>query len=158
MILEGRPGFDILLGGGGNDTINGGQGRDRINGGAGDDELTGGASIDRFIFNTNEEFDSQDIGVDQINDFNSGQDIILVDLRTFTALDSSPGIGLSEDDFAIVSSEGDAATAEAEIVYNSASGALYYNTNGTANGFGSGAQFATLDGSPELVANDFQVR
>ncbi|MDY7003904.1 MAG: CHRD domain-containing protein [Cyanobacteriota bacterium] len=157
-VLEGRPGFDILLGGGGNDTLNGGIGRDRLNGGAGNDELTGGASIDRFIFNTNEEFDSQDIGVDQINDFNSGQDIILLDLNTFTALDSSPGIGLSEDDFAIVSSEGDAATAEAEIVYNSASGALYYNTNGTADGFGSGAQFATLDGSPDLVADDFQVR
>ncbi|NES68179.1 MAG: calcium-binding protein, partial [Okeania sp. SIO2D1] len=65
---------------------------------------------------------------------------------------------LSTDDFAIVSSEVDAATAEAEIVYNSASGALYYNANGTEDGFGSGAQFATLDGSPELVANDFQVR
>ena len=155
-VLQGRLGFDILLGGSGNDTINGGQGRDRINGGAGNDELTGGASIDRFIFNTNQEFDSQDIGIDQINDFNSGQDIIVLDLSTFTALDSSPGIGLSEDDFAIVSS--DAATAEAEIVYNSASGALYYNTNGTADGFGTGAQFATLDGSPDLVANDFQIR
>ncbi|NES77620.1 MULTISPECIES: CHRD domain-containing protein [unclassified Okeania] len=157
-VLEGRPGFDILLGGDGNDILNGGQGRDRLNGGAGDDELIGGASIDRFIFNTNEEFDSQDIGIDQINDFNSGQDRILLDLRTFTALDSSPGIGLSTDDFAIFSSEVDAATAEAKIVYNSASGALYYNANGTEDGFGSGAQFATLDGSPELVANDFQVR
>ncbi|MGB3513513.1 MAG: CHRD domain-containing protein [Microcoleaceae cyanobacterium] len=157
-LLEGRPGFDILLGGNGNDTLNGGQGRDRINGGAGNDELIGGASIDRFIFNTNQEFDSQDIGIDQINDFNSGQDIILVDLTTFTALDTAAGIGLSEDDFAIVSSEGDAATAEAEIVYNSASGALYYNANGTEDGFGNGAQFATLDGSPDLVANDFQVR
>lgn len=157
-LLEGRPGFDILLGGDGNDTINGGQGRDRINGGAGDDELIGGASIDRFIFNTNQEFDSQDIGVDQINDFNSGQDIILLDLTTFTALDTAAGIGLSEDDFAIVSSENEALTAEAEIIYNSASGALYYNTNGTEDEFGSGAQFATLDGSPELVANDFQVR
>ncbi|NET24063.1 CHRD domain-containing protein [Okeania sp. SIO1I7] len=157
-VLEGRPGFDILLGGDGNDILNGGQGRDRLNGGPGNDELNGGASIDRFIFNTNEEFDSQDIGIDQINDFNSGQDLILLDLGTFTALDSSPGIGLSEGDFAIVSSEADAATAEAEIVYNSASGALYYNANGTADGFGSGAQFATLDGSPDLVANDFQVR
>ena len=155
-LLIGRPGNDILLGGSGDDILEGGIGRDRLNGGPGNDELNGGASIDQFIFNTNQEFDSQDIGIDQINDFNSGQDIIVLDLSTFTALDSSPGIGLSEDDFAIVSS--DAATAEAEIVYNSASGALYYNTNGTADGFGTGAQFATLDGSPDLVANDFQVR
>ena len=120
--------------------------------------MTGGASIDRFIFNTNEEFDSQDLGTDQITDFNSGQDLILLDLTTFTALDSFPGIGLSEDDFAIVSSEGDAATAEAEIVYDSVSVALYYNANGSEDGFGIGGNFVNLDGSPDLVANDFQVR
>ncbi|MGD1807795.1 CHRD domain-containing protein [Dapis sp. BLCC M126] len=157
-VLQGRLGFDILLGGSGNDTLSGGQGRDRLNGGSGDDELTGGASIDRFIFNTNEEFDSEDLGTDVITDFNSGQDLILLDLDTFTALDSSPGIGLSEDDFEIVSSEDDAATAEAEIVYNSVSGALYYNPNGTEDGFGIGGEFVNLGGSTDLVASDFQVR
>jgi len=129
-----------------------------LNGGSGNDELTGGASIDRFIFNTNEEFDSEDLGIDRITDFNSGQDLILLDLRTFTALDSSAGIGLSEDDFAIVSSEGDAATAETEIVYDSVSGTLYYNTNGTEDGFGTGGEFVNLDGSPDLAIDDFQVR
>ncbi|NEQ35764.1 MAG: CHRD domain-containing protein [Okeania sp. SIO3I5] len=157
-VLQGRLGSDILLGGSGNDTLSGGQGRDRLNGGSGDDELTGGSGRDRFIFNTNEEFDSQDLGTDRITDFNSGQDLILLDLRTFTALDSSPGIGLSEDDFAIVSSEGDAATAEAEIVYDSVSGTLYYNTNGTEDGFGIGGEFVNLDGTPDLVTNDFQVK
>ncbi len=157
-LLEGRLDSDILLGGSGNDTLSGGQGRDRLNGGSGDDELTGGASIDRFIFNTNEEFDSQDLGTDVITDFHSGQDIILLDLRTFTALDSSPGIGLSEDDFEIVSSVGDGAISEAEIVYNSVSGALYYNPNGTEDGFGIGGEFVNLGGSTDLVASDFQVR
>ncbi|MDJ0516143.1 MAG: hypothetical protein QNJ74_07725 [Trichodesmium sp. MO_231.B1] len=120
--------------------------------------MTGGASIDRFIFNTNEEFDSQDIGTDVITDFNSGQDLILLDLRTFTALDSPVGIGLSEDDFEIVSNEGDGAISEAEIVYNSVSGALYYNPNGTEDGFGIGGEFVNLGGSTDLVAGDFQVR
>ncbi|MGD1702844.1 CHRD domain-containing protein [Dapis sp. BLCC M229] len=157
-LLEGRLDSDILRGGSGNDTLSGGQGRDRLNGGSGNDELTGGASIDLFIFNTNQEFDSDDIGIDQITDFNSGQDRILLDLNTFTALDSSPGIGLSEDDFEIVSNEGDAAISEAEIVYNSVSGALYYNTNGTEDGFGTGGEFVNLGGSTDLVASDFQVR
>ncbi|MDE5076935.1 MAG: calcium-binding protein, partial [Trichodesmium sp. St2_bin6] len=130
----------------------------RLNGGPGDDELTGGASIDRFIFNTNKEFNSQDIGTDRITDFNIGQDIILLDLDTFTALDSSADAGLSEDDFATVSSAGDAATAEAAIVYNSVSGALYYNTNGSEDGFGIGAEFANLDNSPDLAASNFQLR
>ena len=156
--LQGRPGFDILLGGRGDDTLNGGQGRDRLNGGPGDDELTGGASIDRFIFNTNKEFNSQDIGTDRITDFNIGQDRILLDLDTFTALDSSADAGLSEDDFATVSSESDAETAEAAIVYNSVSGALYYNTNGSEDGFGIGAEFANLDNSPVLAASNFQLR
>ncbi len=157
-LLEGRLHSDILLGGNGNDTLSGGQGRDRLNGGSGNDELTGGGSIDLFIFNTNQEFDSEDLGTDVITDFNSGQDRILLDLNTFTALDSSPGIGLSEDDFEIVSNEGDAAISEAEIVYNSVSGALYYNPNGSGDGFGSGGEFVNLGGSTDLVANDFQVR
>ncbi|NES08137.1 MAG: hypothetical protein F6K22_38410 [Okeania sp. SIO2F4] len=129
-----------------------------MNGGSGNDELTGGGSIDLFIFNTNQEFDSDDIGTDVITDFNSGQDRILLDLRTFTALDSSPGIGLSEDDFAIVSSVDDGAISEAEIVYNSVSGALYYNPNGTEDGFGIGGEFVNLGGGTDLVAGDFQVR
>ena len=157
-ILEGRLGFDLLLGGNGNDILQGGIGRDRLNGGSGDDVLTGGASIDLFIYNTNSEFDAQDIGTDEITDFNSGQDRILLDLTTFTALDSAAGIGLSEDDFEIVSNVNDAAISEAEIVYNSANGTLYYNPNGSDNGFGIGGQFATLIGSPDITAADFQVR
>ncbi|MGB3508216.1 MAG: CHRD domain-containing protein [Microcoleaceae cyanobacterium] len=157
-VLEGRPGFDILLGGNGNDILDGGIGRDRLNGGSGNDVLTGGASIDLFIYNTNNEFDAQDIGTDEITDFNSGQDRILLDLKTFMALDSDAGIGLSEDDFAVVSDENDAATSEAEIVYNSTNGALYYNANGSDNGFGIGAEFATLTGSPDITADDLQIR
>ena len=79
-------------------------------------------------------------------------------MDTFTALDSSADAGLSEDDFATVSSESDAATAEAAIVYNSVSGALYYNTNGSEDGFGIGAEFANLDNSPVLAASNFQLR
>ncbi len=106
-LLIGRAGNDILLGGAGNDTLEGGIGRDRLNGGRGNDELRGGGSIDRFIFNTNQEFASEDLGVDTIVDFQPGLDIILLDRDTFTneaLVEYNSGV-LSYDgtEFAIIS-------------------------------------------------------
>ena len=56
--------------------------------------------------------------------------------------------------FAVVSSESDAAASEAFIVYDGTTGNLYYNVDGTAPGFGSGGQFATLEGAPALAAEN----
>ncbi|WP_094678099.1 phytase [Hydrocoleum sp. CS-953] len=148
--LEGRQGFDHLFGGEGNDEMNGGQGRDRLNGGLGDDTLSGGASIDRFIFATNEEFDSNDLGIDEITDFVVEQDKILLDRTTFTAINDI------EVDFATVT--GAAATSDAVIVYNTSNGQLFYNPNGSADGFGDGGQFATLSNQALLEVDDFIIR
>ena len=63
--------------------------------------------------------------------------------------------GLLAKNFAVVSSNSDAATSEGLIVYSSQSGNLYYNTDGTAPGFGSGGQFATLEGNSDLAAKNF---
>ncbi|GGA23903.1 S8 family serine peptidase [Okeania sp. KiyG1] len=149
-VLEGRPGIDFLFGGYGNDEMNGGIGRDRLNGGSGDDTMTGGASIDRFIFATSQEFDADDIGVDEITDFVVGRDKILLDRTTFTAINDI------EVDFATVT--GGAATSDAVIVYNSNNGGLFYNTNGSAGGFGDGARFATLSNGALLEVDDFVIR
>ncbi|MDJ0556056.1 MAG: hypothetical protein QNJ68_16770 [Microcoleaceae cyanobacterium MO_207.B10] len=159
-LLIGRPGNDILLAGDGDDTLEGGTGRDRLNGGPGDDVLTGGGSIDRFIFNTNEPFQPEDVGVDQITDFSQTQgDIILLDRRTFTAINSELGEGFSiASEFVIVSDDELAETAEAVIVYNSSNGNLFYNPNGSETGFGDGGQFATLTNTPLLAAGDFFLR
>ncbi len=151
-VLEGRLGNDRLFGGDGDDEMNGGQGRDRFNGGRGDDILTGGASIDRFIFATNQEFDSNDIGVDEITDFVVGRDKILLARNTFTAINDI------EVDFATVTDNNAAATAEAVIVYNRTNGQLFYNPNGSANGFGDGGQFATLSNQALLEVDDFIIR
>ncbi|MBW4677184.1 MAG: hemolysin, partial [Desmonostoc geniculatum HA4340-LM1] len=48
-----------------------------------------------------------------------------------------------------------AGTSTATIVYDSVSGQLFYNQNGSAAGFGSGGLFATLTGAPTLTASDF---
>ncbi|NER08762.1 MAG: calcium-binding protein [Okeania sp. SIO3C4] len=157
--IKGRRGSDILLGGNGDDVLNGGIGRDRLNGGAGNDTLTGGASIDRLIFNTNQQFETSAIGIDIITDFDVQRDLILLDKKTFTALESDAGKSFSvETDFAIVESDDAVATNGAFIVYNSASGALYYNANGSESGLGDGAQFAVLNNDVSLEANNFQIR
>ena len=149
-----------MLGGIGDDTLLGGIGRDRLNGGPGNDILTGGGSIDRFIFNTNEPFYLEDVGIDQITDFSQTQeDIIILDLTTFTAINSEPGTGFSiGDEFAVVNNDEVAETSNAVIVYNSDNGNLFYNSNGSETGFGSGSQFATLLNSPLLELEDFVLR
>lgn len=159
-LLIGRPGNDIMLGAAGNDTLEGGIGRDRLNGGAGNDVLAGGGSIDRFIFNTNEEFQSEDVGIDEITDFSKTQgDIILLDLTTFSAIASNSGTGFTiASEFATVTGDGQAATSDAAIIYNSNNGNLFYNPNGSAAGFGSGGQFATLTNTASLEAEDFFLR
>ena len=155
--LIGRLGNDRMLGGSGEDILRGGLGRDRLNGGAGDDTLTGGASIDRFIFAANSEFSLADLGVDEITDFNPDKDLILLDLTTFTEITTASGENIA-DEFAIVETNNDAAISEAIIVYNSNNGALFYNANGSGNGFGDGGQFATLTDAPTLTAEDFVIR
>ncbi len=160
--LQGRQDNDRLFGGDGHDVLNGGQGRDRLNGGPGDDILTGGASIDIFIFNSNEEFDSDDFGVDTINNFqpdlrpdedgNQG-DRILLDRSTFTELDSAAGIGFSVDsDFEIVADDEDVDDSSASIVYSEESGGIFYNVDGEST------QFAILDGAPTITEDNFQIR
>ncbi|OZH54455.1 calcium-binding protein [Hydrocoleum sp. CS-953] len=155
--LIGRLGNDRMLGGNGEDILTGGQGRDRLNGGAGDDTLTGGASIDRFIFAANSEFSQADLGIDEITDFNPDLDLILLDLTTFTEITTASG-GNIGDEFAIVESNGDAATSDAIIVYNSTNGALFYNANGSGNDFGDGGQFATLSDNLTITADNFVIR
>ena len=157
--IEGRQDNDRLFGGNGDDLLLGGQGRDRMNGGAGNDTLTGGASIDRFIFNTNDEFDIEDLGVDEISDFVPGQDIILLDQTTFTAITSDSGEGFSLDsEFTTVTSDADAETSAGIIVYNSSNGKLFYNANGTEAEFGSGGEFANLANLASISENDFFLR
>ncbi|MEM1170443.1 MAG: DUF4347 domain-containing protein [Cyanobacteria bacterium P01_H01_bin.35] len=157
--LQGRLGNDRLFGGNGNDSLVGGQGRDRFNGGTGNDTLIGGASIDRFIFATNDEFDSADIGIDTIADFVPQQDIILLNKSTFSAITSDSGTGFSVNaEFDIVTSDADAETSEAFIVYNSNNGKLFYNANGTAAEFGSGGEFANLTNIASISEDDFFLR
>ncbi|MGB3508008.1 MAG: FG-GAP-like repeat-containing protein [Microcoleaceae cyanobacterium] len=166
--LKGGEGADTIYGGKQNDELEGGEGNDLISGDIGDDILsggrgsdfiTGGKGSDTFIFN-----DSR-FERDEITDFASIQgDLIILDRRTFSAIDSEPGNGFSiASEFATVTNDELAETVNAIIVYNSENGNLFYNRNGSEPGFDnqnidSENQFLTLTNTPLLTAGDFFIR
>ena len=125
--------------------ITGGTGNDILRGGLGADTLIGGAGNDRHLF------DSAIGGgnIDAILGFASGSDRIWLDDSVFTQLGTGP---LAANAFVIGTGAGDA---DDRILYDQASGALYYDADG--NGAGAAVQFATLSGAPALAASDFVV-
>lgn len=167
----GNGGDDILRGGDGNDLLDGGDGQDTIKGDAdndtvfggdaddiiygndgndvlfgqgGNDTLFGGAGADVFGFE-----DALVSGnVDHISDFDVSDDSIRMDLAIFSELSGSGTITTAE--FAIGSSSLDV---DDRIIYNSATGELFYDEDGT----GASAQmlFATLSTGLALTNADF---
>ncbi|WRH67209.1 MAG: Ig-like domain-containing protein [Planktothrix sp. GU0601_MAG3] len=151
---------NMITGNTANNILNGGDGNDSLSGGAANDPLTGGLGADKFIYDTNAAFATSAVGVDTITDFTIGQgDKIVLDKTTFTSISSIPGTGFSiANEFAKVTTDALAATSAADIVYNTATGGLFYNQNGTAAGFGTGAKFLTLTNKPALTASQFLIQ
>jgi hypothetical protein len=150
--LTGSTAGKLFTGTAGNDQISGTNGNDTLTGGAGNDTLTGGAGSDSFLFASGRSFNKADLGLDRITDFVSGTDKIVLSKTTFGKI-SAASIG-------IVNRDGLAAKSEKQIVYSRGSGRLFYNPNGSADGFGKGGAFAiiTSDGSTPaaLKTADFQ--
>src|SRR6185503_17271767 len=116
----------------------GNAGANVLNGGGGADYMLGFGGADTFAFTTA-------LGggnVDQIGDFLAGTDKIALDDAIFGAL----GAGA----FAFGAQAQDA---DDRIVYNSATGQLFFDADG--NGAGAAILFATLEGHPLLAASDF---
>ena len=143
--INGLGGSDQLFGEAGVDTINGGAGNDYIRGGLGADVLTGSTNFDRFIFDT-----SLTGGVDRITDFSHTHDKIWLENAVFTALTST-------GDLASAAFHTGAAAHDTSdrVIYNSATGALLYDADGT--GAAAPVQFAVLGTGLGLTAVDFYV-
>jgi serralysin len=147
-VLTGGGGADYLSGGDGNDTLNGGSGddsviggagRDLINGGVGNDLLTGGDGIDSFVFNTAL---SASTNVDIITDFTSGTDRIRLDDDIFTVFDAAIAKKLLAGNLRQGDGVTEAQDANDYIIYDSSTGALYYDADGL--GGVAAVQFAQL--------------
>lgn len=151
-LLDGGLGNDFLYGGQGNDTLIGGDGNDTLSGDRGNDNLTGGAGADVLLFG-GRSIAFSEFGTDAIADFIVGEDTIALSQSTFTALTATGAL----TSFATVA-DATAAGASAELIaYDSNSGALYYNPDGTAAGLGTGGQFASLAPGLSLSTSNFTV-
>jgi Ca2+-binding RTX toxin-like protein len=149
--LSGAAGQDRLYGGEGRDLLAGGSGHDWLFGGSGQDTLHGGSGHDRFVFDTPL---SQSSNVDVIQDFTTSEDRIALDDAVFTALGkgSAKGVTIAPDLFVTGTQ---AQGAEDRIIYDQATGSLYYDADGT----GSTAQvkFAILNNKATLSHYDFLI-
>ena len=137
----------VLNGGARNDVLRAGSGNDTLNGGAGNDRLIGGSGHDSFVFNTKL---NAATNIDHIFNFNSINDKILLSHSVFTA---AGGLGtLAAGAFAIGTSATDTAD---RIIYNSATGALTYDSNGSLPG--GATQFAILSAGLALSHINFTI-
>ncbi len=135
----------VLTGSDFSNTIIGNAGNNVINGRGGSDILVGLGGSDVFQF-------TSPLGpnnVDRIEDFQVGVDRIALDDAVFTF--ANPG-SLDPAYFRVGSAAQDA---DDRIIYDSATGALYYDADG--NGSGAAVQFAQLAAGLSLSASDFMV-
>lgn len=150
--LVGLGGNDVISGEAGNDKLEGGDGNDKLLGGAGNDRLIGGAGKDAFVFNTAlGDLPNRDI----VYDFSHDEgDRLQLSKSVFAAL----SIGkLSADAFYAAEGAKTAHDGDDRIIYNTSTGALFYDADG--KGGAAAVQFATmgLDEHTSLSLSDFLI-
>jgi Ca2+-binding RTX toxin-like protein len=146
--ITGDAGSDFLSGDAGNDKVNGGDGDDDIYGGLGRDTLTGGAGADYFVFDTAAAADN----ADKITDLDIAADFTVFMQSVYTELDIGPGSTLAASNFHTGTA---ATTADHHIIYDSAAGKLFYDTDGVG---GTAHQLVTtLTTGLALTNQDFLV-
>ena len=148
--IKGNEQRNDLNGGGGGDRLEGGDENDILNGGLGSDTLLGGTGQDQFVFDT--ALGSNN--VDSILDYSVVNDTILLDNAVFTALplNNVDLRVLAASEFTFGSAAQDASD---RVIYNSLTGALFYDSDGT--GAAAAVQFATVGQLLNLSASDFVV-
>lgn len=167
-LLQGLAGADSLYGGAGNDTLDetvqddsandtlfgeagddilrGGGGADKLYGGTGADTLSGGSGRDFFLFNSAPDGDT-------ITDFARTEgDKVLLSRAVFTGFDARGA--LSPDAFHSAAGAVAALDANDRIIYNTTTGALWYDADGTGH---AAAQLIGTLGAADLLYGDILI-
>ncbi|MFT3956445.1 MAG: calcium-binding protein [Piscinibacter sp.] len=116
-----------------------------LNGGSGNDTLTGGAGTDLFRFTTAPNAASN---ADRITDFSAADDTFQLDDVAFAGIGSSGALAAGA--FRVGTAAADTTD---RIVYDQASGRLYFDADGS--GAGTAVLFATVTANVVLSAADF---
>jgi len=127
--VVGTAAGESLAGAGGNDLLQGDAGNDSLSGGAGNDVLVGGAGSDFFDFTT---VLNGTTNVDTITDFNRADDFIRIDNAVMAGLGATTG-ALTAAAFVSGASRITAADASDRVIYNTTTGDLYYDADGTGS-------------------------
>jgi serralysin len=144
---DARSLIENARGGIGRDTIVGNTVGNVLAGGGGNDALTGGAGKDIFLFDTRP---NRSTNSDRIADFSVPGDTIRLENAVFSKLTKTGTLASSA--FWTGSSAHDTSD---RIVYNSGTGAVLYDPDGT--GRSAAVQFATLVNKPKVAYTDFHV-
>ncbi len=124
-------------------------GNDVLNGGSGNDSLSGGNGKDTFVFDSAL---NASTNCDSIHNFCAADDTIRLDATIFTSLALC---GVLPADYFSSSSTGIASDSNDFILYNTTTGALCYDADGS--GAKAALQFVKLAGVPTIHADDFMV-
>jgi Ca2+-binding RTX toxin-like protein len=147
--LYGNAGANQLNGGAGNDVLAGGAGNDTLIGGPGVDTLGGGPGNDYFVFNA----PLASAGRDVITDFanaSGNNDTVRLENAVMPALGGPAALNP-----AYFFAGAAAHDSNDRVVYNRATGALDYDSNG--NAAGGVTHIALITNKPVLTASDFAV-
>ena len=130
-MLSGSSGNDTLVGGGGNDVLDGGTGLD----------------VFRFASELN-----ASTNVDTVNGFIAADDALQLENSVFTKLAAT---GVLSASFFRASTAGTAADSDDYVLYETDTGFLRYDADGT--GAGAAVLIAKFTGAPSLTAADIFV-
>ncbi len=145
--IGGGAGNDVLVGGWGNDSLTGGSGNDYLNGSDGQDILTGGSGADVFAF-VEKKYERN---VDTITDFNVAEDMIYLESEYYTGLTE----GALRASAFTANTSGVAQDASDRVIYETDTGKLYFDYNGSASG--GRTLVGRLDADLDLTYTDFAI-
>ena len=128
---------NLLIGSGGDNVLDGGLDNDSLIGGSGDDVFKFSTALNPIS------------NVDWIIDFSAADDLIQLSQAVFSSL----SLGSLSDGAFCLSTE--AITADSRIIYNSTSGVLSYDADGS--GFASSIDFARISPGLGIDSSYFQV-
>jgi Ca2+-binding RTX toxin-like protein len=134
-----------LIGSHSNNSLIGSVGSDTLTGKFGNDTLSGGDSADSFVFNA--KLDAQ-FNFDQITDFSTGIDKLVLDKTIFTRFTNS-----IQDSNLVIGM--DAQDSDDYLIYDSNTQTLYYDADGSA--LGTKVAFVQVVGINSLSSADFSV-
>jgi Ca2+-binding RTX toxin-like protein len=151
LALTGNGLANSLTGNTGKNLLKGEAGADRLAGGLGSDTLLGGTGRDAFVFDTRL---NRTKNVDALKDFKVKDDTIYLDDAVFTKIGKGAvkPVKLKKDMFFLGKAAHDASD---RIVYDKASGALFYDPDGT--GHAAQIKFALLPKKLPVTYADFAV-